>query len=109
MNINDIAKNTKVVQRRAHSTDDGGIVIESAQDVGGIIESNRKQFNAFDERARWSDHLLGNKVASVPMAVIDELNRLGIMRGFHVVDQSRFRDFLNHPDNRAWRTRPGRI
>ena len=109
MNINEIAKNTKVVQRKAHTADDGGIVIESSQDVSGIIESNKAQFNSYDERAKWSDHLFGNKIASVPLVVIDDLNKQGIMRGFHVVDQARFKAWLNHPDNRAFRTRPGRV
>jgi hypothetical protein len=109
MNINEIAKNTKVVQRKAHTAEDGGIVIESSQDVGGIIESNKAQFNSYDERAKWSDHLFGNKIASVPLVVIDDLNKKGIMRGFHVVDQARFKEWLNNPDNRAFRTRPGRV
>lgn len=109
MNINEIAKNTKVVQRKAHTAEDGGIVIESSQDVGGIIESNKVQFNSYDERAKWSDHLFGNKIASVPLVVIDDLNKKGIMRGFHVVDQARFKEWLNNPDNRAFRTRPGRV
>jgi hypothetical protein len=109
MNINEIAKNTKVVQRKAHTADDGGIVIESSQDVGGIIESNKAQFNSYDERAKWSDQLFGNKIASVPLVVIDDLNKKGIMRGFHVVDQARFKEWLNNPDNRAFRTRPGRV
>jgi hypothetical protein len=109
MNINEIAKNTKVVQRKAHAAEDGGIVIESSQDVGGIIESNKAQFNSYDERAKWSDHLFGNKIASVPLVVIDDLNKKGIMRGFHVVDQARFKEWLNNPDNRAFRTRPGRV
>jgi hypothetical protein len=104
-NLEDI----KVVHRKAHADDNGGIIIESAQDVGGIVESNRKQFNAYDERARWSDDLLGNKIASIPLSVIDDLNQKGIMRGFHVLDQARFKAWLNHPDNRAFRTRPGRV
>ena len=53
--------------------------------------------------------MFGNKIASVPLTVIDELNKQGIMRGFHVLDQARFKAWLNHPDNRAFRTRPGRI
>lgn len=100
---------TQFRTRKAHATDDGGLVIETAQDVSGIIESNKRQFNAFDERARWSDDLLGNKVASIPLTVIDDLNQKGIMRGFHILDEKRFKDFLNDPDNRVFRTRPGRI
>ena len=109
MNINELSKNLEIRQRKAHKTDDGGLVIETVQDVSGIVESNKKQFNAYDERARWSDDLLGNKIASIPLTVIDELNKQGIMRGFHVLDQTRFKAWLNHPDNRAFRTRPGRI
>jgi hypothetical protein len=109
MNINEIAKQNNFRSRKAHKTDEGELVIETVQDVSGIVESNRKQFNAYDERAKWSDHLFGNKIASIPLTVIDELNKQGIMRGFHVLDQTRFKAWLNNPDNRAFRTRPGRI
>ena len=90
-----------------HSDGDGGIVIETRQDVTGIIEQNKKEYNSFDERARWSDNLFGNKVASIPMTVIDDLNKAGIMRGYAVLDEKRFAAFLNDPMNRAWRTRTG--
>jgi hypothetical protein len=51
--------------------------------------------------------LFGNKVASIPMTVIDDLNKAGIMRGFAVLDDKRFAAWLNDPMNRAWRTRTG--
>ena len=90
-----------------HADGDGGIVIETKQDITGIIEQNKKEYNSFDERARWSDHLFGNKVASIPLTVIDDLNKQGIMRGYAVLDEKRFAAFLNDPMNRAWRTRTG--
>jgi len=31
------------------------------------------------------------------------------MRGFAVVDEKKFKEFLNNPDNRFFRTRPGRV
>jgi hypothetical protein len=93
----------------AHADGDGGIVIETRQDVTQNIEQNRKEFNSFDERAKWSDEMLGNKIASIPLTVIDDLNAKGIMRGFTVVDQKRMKDWLNSPDNRYFRTRPGRV
>lgn len=93
----------------AHADGDGGLVIQTVQDVSGIVEANKREFNSFDERARWSDDPYGNKVASVPNTVIDDLNKQGIMRGFHVVDEKRFRQWLNNPDNRVFRTRPGVI
>lgn len=91
----------------AHADGDGGLVIETVQDVSGIVEANKKEFNSYDERAKWSDNPFGNKIASIPLTVIDDLNKQGIMRGFHVVDQKRFRHWLNQRDNQAFRTRPG--
>ena len=94
-------------QTAVHADGEGGIVIETRQDVSGIIEQNKKEYNSFDERARWSDHLFGNKVASIPLTVIDDLNKLGIMRGFAVLDEKRFKAWLNNSDNRVFRTRTG--
>lgn len=93
----------------AHADGDGGLIIQTVQDVSGIIEANKKEFNSYDERAKWSGDLYGNKVASIPLTVIDDLNKLGIMRGFHVLDEKRFRAWLNERDNQAFRTRPGVI
>jgi hypothetical protein len=94
-------------QTAVHADGEGGIVIQTRQDVSDIVEQNKKEYNSFDERARWSDELFGNKVASIPMTVIDDLNKQGIMRGFAVLDDKRFALWLNDPMNRAWRTRTG--
>lgn len=91
----------------AHADGDGGLIIQTVQDVSGIVEANRKEFNSYDERAKWSGEVYGNKVASIPLTVIDDLNKQGIMRGFHVLDEKRFRHWLNERDNQAFRTRPG--
>jgi len=96
-------------QSTAHADGDGGLVIATKQDVSGIIEANRKEYNSYDERARWSDDLFGNKIASIPFTAIDELNKQGVMRGFAIVDEVRFASYLNDPMNRAWRTRPGQV
>jgi hypothetical protein len=85
---------------------DGGYVIETKQDITGILESNKAQFNAIDEKAKWGEW---TKVASLPNVVVDDLNKQGIMRGFAVLDEKRFRSFLNNPDNRFFRTRPGQV
>jgi hypothetical protein len=85
---------------------DGGYVIETKQDITGILESNKAQFNAIDEKSKWGEW---TKVASIPNVVVDELNKQGIMRGFAVLDEKRFRIFLNDPDNRFFRTRPGQV
>ena len=94
-------------QTAVHADGEGGIIIQTRQDVSDIIEQNKKEYNLYDERARWSDQLFGNKVASIPLTVIDDLNKEGIMRGYAVVDEKRFAVWLNDPMNRAWRTRTG--
>jgi len=94
-------------QTAVHSDGDGGIIIETRQDITDILEQNKKEYNSFDERAKWSDELLGNKIASIPMTVIDDLNKQGIMRGFHIVDEKRMKAWLNERDNRVFRTRTG--
>jgi hypothetical protein len=76
----------------AHADGDGGLVIQTAQDVSAIVERNKQEFNSYDERAKWSDELYGNKVASIPFTAIDDLNKQGIMRGFHIVDNVTIRN-----------------
>jgi hypothetical protein len=98
---------TNIRETAVHADGEGGIVIQTRQDVSAIIEQNKKEYNSYDERARWSDNLFGNKVASIPLTVIDDLNKQGIMRGYAVLDEKRFALFLNDPMNRAWRTRTG--
>jgi len=93
----------------AHADGEGGIIIETRQDVTANIEQNLKEFNSYDERAKWSDDMFGNKIASIPLTVIDDLNAKGIMRGFAVIDEKQMKAWLNNPDNRFFRTRPGRV
>lgn len=86
---------------------EGGLIIQTAQDVTDIVEKNKKEYN--ENNGTWGGDIFDNKIASIPMTVIDDLNKKGIMRGFHVVDQKLFRKWLNDPDNRFFRTRQGRI
>ena len=91
-----------------HDTDNG-LVIETRQDITDIIEDNNNQRKYTDKRTRWGDDIFDNKIARIPMTVFDELNKKGIMRGFHVIDQKGFRKFLNDPDNKVFRTREGTV
>jgi hypothetical protein len=102
-------ENPKFRQSVARADGEGGLVIQTSQDVSDIVERNKREFNSYDERAKWSDELYGNKIASIPFTAVDDLNKQGIMRGFHVVDDARFAMWLNDANNRAWRTRPGVI
>lgn len=74
-------------------------VLRKEQDVSGIVEMNRADFN--DAPARWGD---GQRVASIPMTVYWALKRSGVAD-----DQAALRRWLNDPDNRFFRTRPGAV
>ena len=83
------------------------LTFEQSQDVSDLVEANKKEYNAAD--TKWSDKLMGNKVASVPFAAIDKLNKQGIMKGYKMLDQKRFFAWLNDPENRFFRTKPGHL
>lgn len=88
----------------AHESD-SGVILETKQDVSHILEANKRQFNESD--GKFDDVV--THVARLPLTVVDDLNRKGVMQGFKIMDQIRFRAFLNHPDNRFFRTHPGKI
>ena len=101
-----ILEKDNIRNKVAHETDNG-LVIATTQDVSAIIEQNKKEYN--QNNGRWGEDVFDNKIASIPLTVIDDLNKVGIMRGFHVVDQKRFKAWLNNPDNRFFRTKQGRV
>ena len=83
------------------------LTFEQSQDVSALIDQNKKDYNSAE--TKWSDQLFGNRVASIPYAAIDKLNKDGIMKGFSVLDQKRFFAWLNDPDNLFFRTKPGHL
>jgi hypothetical protein len=89
-----------------HKTDKG-LVIETEQDVTHIIEANKKEYNEDD--GKWGDDIFDNRIARIPDTVTDHLNQLGIMRGYHVLDQKEFMKFLMKPENKYLRTKRGRF
>ena len=101
-----ILEKDNIRNKVAHETDNG-LVIATTQDVSAIVEQNKKEYN--QNNGRWGEDVFDNKIASIPLTVIDDLNKVGIMRGFHVVDQKRFKAWLNNPDNRFFRTKQGRV
>ena len=93
--------------QKRHNVGDGKYVIETIQDVSDIVEQNKQEFN--NASTTWGEDVFDNKIASIPMTVIDDLNQKQIMQGFQILDMKRFKEFLNNPDNRFFRTKPGRI
>jgi hypothetical protein len=90
----------------AYDDGDGGLVIKTEQDISAALEANKKAYNQVDERARWGDW---THVAHIPLTVFQELNRKGICKGFFVVDQKALKSWLNDPENKHFRVRPGRV
>jgi hypothetical protein len=97
--ISDDSASTGIVTKFHYDADKDEAVIQKTQDVSSIIEANKVEFNAAPER-------FGEftKVGSIPLSVYYELERKGILN-----DQKALAKWLNDPDNRAFRTRPGTI
>jgi len=76
--------------------------IETQQDVSNVVEENKDQFNATDNKANWTGEW--HKVASIPLNIYYELQASG-----KITDQAYMRRWLNDPDNRFFRTRPGQV
>lgn len=95
---------TTKIQTIFHPSDDGNkFVLEEQQDAEEIVEVNRYQYNLYDQRAPFPGDGF-HKVASIPLVVLMDLEAKGITR-----DPKEFAKWLNDPDNRYFRTRPGRI
>jgi len=75
------------------------IAFETVQQTTEIVEANRAQFNATDRRYGKEEF---TKVASIPLALFMELKKKGIAN-----DPAALKKWLNDPDNRAFRTKPG--
>ena len=84
-----------------YDADKDEATIETEFQIGDLIEQNKAQFNSTDERAKWGEW---SKVASIPMALFHRLKQQGI-----VDDPAAMKRWLNDPDNRLFRTRPGRV
>ncbi len=85
--------------------DNDKLVIENTQNVSPILEDN-KMFMC-DSDKPWGDM---NRVASIPMSMLPDLQKRGIMdMGGRILDQKALKRFLNDRDNLLLRTRPGQI
>ena len=78
------------------------LIIERVQDVEPILEANKRAFN--DADTSWKREM--NHVARIPKVIIDEYMKRGINL---LADEAALKRFLNDPDNRLFRTKPGRV
>lgn len=81
------------------------VTYETRRDVQGELDANKFQFNQFDERARWSSDV-HNHVATIPDFLYYQLlAKFGSIRH----NRKAWLRWLDDPDNRAFRTRPGKL
>lgn len=90
---------TGITTSFVYDADKDEAIIQKEQDVTAIIEANKQEFN--NAPARWGEW---TRVGSIPLTIYYELERKGILQ-----DQKALAKWLNDPDNRAFRTRPGTI
>jgi hypothetical protein len=85
-----------------HSDGEGGFTIETLQDNTELVEANKRLYNNVDQRARWGEKSW--TAARLPLHVYLDLKRKGIAD-----DETKFKAWLNDPENLYYRTRPGRV
>lgn len=88
-------------------SDTGGFVIETQQDVSALIEVNKARRNATEKHTRYGELAC---VASTPNVIVMELAKQHIMSPAGVIlDDKKYRAWLNDPENEAFRVRRGRV
>ena len=97
--------------RTLHYDSEGNIVIHCQTDLTDFIEHTKAQYNANPSKTGWSGEVFDpkNKIAELPLAIINDLNAKGIMRGFYILDHKALKRWLNDPENRVFRTRGGEV
>lgn len=89
-------------RRTFHYFDDDTFSIETTQDTSGLVEENLLHRN--NDAGNWKGDGHGVRVAQLPLHIWADLKLRGI-----IDDQKAFRKWLNDPDNRFFRTKPGRV
>lgn len=95
--------------KTAFSDGEGGLIIETKLDLSGFAEATKQAYNDNSSGKGWGDNPLDpkNHIACIPAEIIGDLNKKGIMRGYHVIDMTALKRWLNDPTNRVFRTRGG--
>lgn len=88
------------IKRTFHWDDSNDtFLIQTTQETTDIVEANKLAYN--DAPDRMGDL---TRVASIPLSLYFDLKKKGIAD-----DDAAMKRWLNDPDNRFFRTRPGRV
>lgn len=83
-----------------HALGDGKYAVETRFDAAPTLDANKRAFNVAPTTWRNEAH----RIASIPLPLYFDLKKQGI-----VDDRKKFLRWLSDPDNRHFRTKPGRI
>lgn len=103
----DVDKESGITEWFLYDDETGGFTIESQQDVEPLLEQNKRLWNDTEKHTPYGEL---RRVASIPNVTLMELARQGIVTpAGHVLDQKKFRAWLNDSDNKYFRTRAGKV
>lgn len=98
---------TGITEYMIYDNDTGNFRIQTQQDVEPLIEINKAQHNDTEKHTRYSEL---TRIASWPAVITMQLAQQGILSwGGAILDEKRFRKWLNDRDNKAFRTREGTV
>ena len=94
-----------------YDEDTGDFWIETRQDVSALVDANKSEYNRQRRGdSMGKDNALGARMASIPLQVWGQLVAQGIVSwDYTVLDEKRYKAWLNDNENVHFRTRPGRI
>lgn len=81
---------------------DGSFTIGTEQDIEPILKKASDLRKGFSERAGWQGDQ--HHVAIIPKVILDDMFRSGMIN-----DPEAIRAWCNKPENKMFRTRPGRV
>ena len=80
----------------------GLVTVKTTQDVTAAVEESKALYNRHDEHSNWKGDI--HLVAQVPLSVRFDPARAHIFN-----DKRRYLKWLDDSDQRAFRTRPGKL
>jgi hypothetical protein len=83
-------------------------IIRTYQDCTAILEENRRLQRAYDARAQHRNAIGARRVASIPLVVWAQLERIGIVKGTRILDEQALFKLLSDPELRGLRTDNGK-
>ena len=100
--ILDVSPDKGITRTWHYNSDTDEATIQTSQNVTDVIEANKRDFAAIDNKANWQGEW--HHVASIPETLYYKLKAEGKLD-----DEAYMKKWLNDPDNRFFRVRPGQV